>query len=105
MNKVISALKKEHLHLSTPVSSLKSLPSGKLELRTAGDNVETFDHVILACHSDTALKILKAGNISSEEECILSKFSWNKNEAVLHTDKQVSQSRLILVVLIKLNSL
>ena len=65
---------------------MKSLPSGKLELCTTDGQVDHFGHVIFACHSDTALQILKEGNVSSDEERILSKFKWNKNEAILHSD-------------------
>lgn len=48
-----------------------------------------YDHVILACHSDAALEILRAGDISEEEERILSQFDWSRNEAVLHSDEKV----------------
>ena len=51
--------------------------------------MRTFDHVIIACHSDTALQILRSGNITPDEERILGRFDWNKNEAVLHYDTQV----------------
>ncbi|EJC98838.1 FAD/NAD-binding domain-containing protein [Fomitiporia mediterranea MF3/22] len=88
-------LKKGHLHLSSPVCSVKSLPLGKLELQTSTGEVELFDHVIFTCHSDTALEILKAGNVTPEEEHILSMFRWNRNEAVLHSDTRLMpKSRL-----------
>ncbi|KAL5524666.1 hypothetical protein ACEPAF_9811 [Sanghuangporus sanghuang] len=89
VDKIAGGLKKDYLHLASPVVSVKLLSSDNLELKTANDRTELFDHVILACHSDTALRILRAGNISSEEERILSKFKWNKNEAVLHSDEQL----------------
>ncbi|KAL5501445.1 hypothetical protein ACEPAH_8705 [Sanghuangporus vaninii] len=95
VDKIAGGLKKDNLHLASPVISVKLLSSDKLELKTGNDRTELFDHVILACHSDTALRILRAGNISSEEERILSKFKWNKNEAVLHSDDQLMpKSRL-----------
>ena len=62
---------------------------GKLFLETSDGVVAQYDHVILACHSDTALKILRHGNVQPEEERILSKFQWNENEAVLHCDENV----------------
>lgn len=92
MDKVVSGLKKGNIHLSTRVACIRSLPTSKVQLETSDGSVATFDHVILACHSDTALEILRAGNITPEEELILNKFHWNKNEAVLHSDTQVSSN-------------
>ena len=90
---ILSKLPKGRLHLSRPVKALQSLPSGQMRLSIAGDLEEledTFDHVILACHSDIALQILESGNITAEELRILRMFTWNKNEAVLHTDTNVT---------------
>ncbi|KAK1236106.1 hypothetical protein PQX77_000650 [Marasmius sp. AFHP31] len=62
----------------------------KVTLATASGETEEFDHVILACHSDTALKILRAGQgVTEEEERILGLFQWNKNESVLHHDEEL----------------
>ena len=83
-------MSKDKVHLGAPVTAVRSLSSGKLELRTSTGELDTFDHVILACHSDTAVQILREGNITEDEETILGKFAWNKNEAVLHSDIQVS---------------
>ena len=55
--------------------------------------VEAYDHVILACHSDMALDILRGGNISDAEERILRSFKWTRNDAVLHSD--ISASRYV----------
>ncbi|KAG2009646.1 amine oxidase [Coprinopsis cinerea AmutBmut pab1-1] len=92
VNQILSKLPSSQLHLNTPVvRASTSTPEGattkpKVTLRTqAGDEVE-YDHVILACHSDTALQILQAGNITPEEERILGTFQWNRNEVVLHSD-------------------
>ena len=88
VNKIISALDKGRLHLSTRVTSVRSSAAG-VQLQTADGTTRTFDHVIIACHSDTALQILRSGNITPDEERILGRFDWNKNEAVLHYDTQV----------------
>ena len=90
IDQVVSKIPRERIHLCSPVSSLKASPDGGVELRILDDQVISYDHVILACHSDTALNILRAGNITSEEGSILSKFRWNTNEAVLHSDTDVS---------------
>lgn len=47
-------------------------------------------------HSDTALEMLRnGGGASAEEENILGKFEWNKNEAVVHWDEKVSRARAV----------
>ncbi|KAF7360646.1 Amino-oxidase domain-containing protein [Mycena venus] len=56
----------------------------------AGGATETYDHVIFACHSDTVLSILQAGEgMTADEQEILNMFQWNRNEAVLHSDVNV----------------
>ena len=47
-----------------------------------------FDHVVFACHSDQALKIL-GGDATSIETEILSAFPYQKNVALLHTQSDV----------------
>ena len=57
-----------------------------------GDGVEgRFDHVILACHSDQALRIV-ADPTRTELE-LLAAFPYEPNEAVLHTDTSVLPRR------------
>ncbi|KAJ7109078.1 FAD/NAD(P)-binding domain-containing protein [Mycena crocata] len=97
VNKILSKLPTSHLHLSTPVKSVSTATGTRnVQLTTDGGVTETYDHVIFACHSDTALSILKAGDgTTSEEKEILGTFQWNRNEAVLHSDiKLMPQSRL-----------
>ncbi len=45
---------------------------------------ETFDRVVLACHSDQALRLLV--DPSSDERTVLGAIGYQPNEAVLHTD-------------------
>ncbi|KAF8799396.1 amine oxidase [Phlegmacium glaucopus] len=94
VNKILLKLPEEQLHLSTPVVALKTIKvedgqKQKVVLTTASDEHMEYDHVILACHSDTALEILRAGGMTDEEERILSQFDWNHNEAVLHSDEKL----------------
>ena len=68
-----------------------------MELTTASGEKMLFDHVILACHTDTTTEILKAGDgMSPEESRILESFKWNRNEAVLHCDERVCLAYLSL---------
>ncbi|MFO0948524.1 MAG: FAD-dependent oxidoreductase [Planctomycetota bacterium] len=46
---------------------------------------EQFDHVIFACHSDQALRILGDAATPTERQ-LLTAFPYEKNSAVLHTD-------------------
>ncbi len=46
---------------------------------------EDFDHVVFACHSDQALRIL-SDQATQRERQLLSAFPYEKNEAILHTD-------------------
>jgi predicted NAD/FAD-binding protein len=75
----------------TSVASLESEEGRKqkIQLVTADGNQEVYDHVILACHSDEALKILRAGGITEDEDRILSQIEWSRNEVVLHSDVRV----------------
>ncbi|RXW18171.1 hypothetical protein EST38_g7683 [Candolleomyces aberdarensis] len=95
VNKILSKLPETQLHLSTPIVSATTYQKGdssrqKIVLRTDGGDEIEYDHVIFACHSDTAFEILKAGNITPEEARILGMFEWNKNEVVLHSDPTVN---------------
>nr|VWP01065.1 Multicopper oxidase GIP1 (EC (Aurofusarin biosynthesis cluster protein GIP1) (Gibberella pigment protein 1) (Laccase-1) [Ganoderma boninense] len=90
VKRILSRLAPSQLHLSTPIQALKSVPETKhLELTTASGEKLSFDHVIFACHTDTTVDILEAGDgMTSEEAPVLRAFKWNKNEAVLHSDVQ-----------------
>ncbi|CAL1712637.1 unnamed protein product [Somion occarium] len=91
VDQIISGLPNTQLHLSTPITSASSTTSqGKIsvKLTTSDGQTESFDHVILACHSNNTLELLRAGDggATLEEERILGAFKWNKNEAILHSD-------------------
>jgi len=90
VKRIVSRLPPSQLHLSTPIRALETTPDGKVLLKTAGGKEELYDHVILACHSDTSLAILDGGEQTTPKEReILGSFGWNKNEAVLHCDTNV----------------
>jgi len=65
----------------------------KISTRPNGVNVKTihgedfFDKVIIATHADTALELLQ--NPTDSQVNILKCFSYQKNEAIVHTDEQV----------------
>lgn len=89
---IASRIPASHIHLSTPVKSVLTRNEGssvRAEIMTESGSVHHYDHVIMACHSDEALKALRRGNITSMEEQILSKFRWNQNQVILHYDPRV----------------
>ena len=97
---ILAKLPESQLHLSTAIASLTSSTvtgSSKhtVTLTTTDGQQAQYDHVILACHSDTTLKILEAGNATQEERDVLGMFEWNRNQVVLHSDPSLMpQSRL-----------
>lgn len=70
------------IHLKSPVRAVTRYKD-HVELAVGGET-HRFDEVIMACHSDTALKILT--DASAEEIDILENIPYQKNEVTLHTD-------------------
>lgn len=75
------------VRLRTPVVRVRRQPD-RVEVLTPGGGCETFDHVIFACHSDQALRILGAESTAAERET-LGVFPYARNVAVLHTDESL----------------
>ncbi|WP_417782604.1 NAD(P)/FAD-dependent oxidoreductase [Terasakiella pusilla] len=57
---------------------------GKVFVEDRQGGVEIFDHVVLACHADQSLELLR--DIDGAEKKLLSAFSYQPNKAILHTD-------------------
>ena len=74
------------VHLSTPVHKIER-KTGGVCLFFDGDRSEIFDQVIMACHSDQALKLLL--DPSDDEIAILSAIQYEKNIATVHTDPRI----------------
>ena len=56
-------------------------------VRSEGSEAERFDHVVMACHSDQALRLLASP--TELEESVLGAIPYQRNEAVLHTDSRM----------------
>lgn len=69
------------IRTGTPVTRVERRPDDVLV------NDESFDHVILACHSDQALQVL--ADPTSKEREILGALPFQANDVVLHTDTSV----------------
>ncbi len=75
----------EKILLSTPVKSILR-HDNHVEIIT-NKKAESFDQVIIATHSNQALQLLK--DPSEMENDILKKMSYQSNEVVLHTDRNL----------------
>ncbi|WP_270725135.1 NAD(P)/FAD-dependent oxidoreductase [Shimia sp. Alg240-R146] len=72
------------LHKQAPVTSVTRGPFG-VKISAQGHASETFDEIILACHSDQAMTILGADATSAEQDA-LGSVRYQTNKAVLHCD-------------------
>ncbi len=79
----------DRIRLGTPVTAITRDDDG-VTVRSAGET-ERFDHVVLACHSDQALDAL--ADASPVEQELLRAFPYQRNEAVLHTDRSLLPRR------------
>jgi len=84
---VLSRLPSSQLHLGSDIKSIERR-DGRVTVKMANGTSEVFDHVIMACHSDTALQLLE--NPTEQEKQLLGCFKWNRNEVVVHSDVNVS---------------
>ena len=71
--------------LNTPVKRVVRTARGVLVSTAQG--TETFDRVVMACHSDQSLALL--GDASAAERSTLGAIGYQPNRAVLHTDTSV----------------
>lgn len=78
------------LRLSTAVSKVVRREDG-IELATDNGDVEHFDHVIIATHSDQALRLLSDPTPAERE--ILGAIGYRPNVATLHTDGRLLPNR------------
>ncbi len=71
---------------STPVTSIEQTEQGWSVITQYGGDTQTnqFQHIIFACHSDTAAKLLPTS--ASAQKALLAQLPYKSNEVVLHTD-------------------
>jgi uncharacterized protein len=81
---------RDSIRLRAPVSSV-TRHDRHVEIASAGAGRESYDQVIIATHSDQALRML---GDASERECeLLGAIGYQANEAVLHTDSTLLPRR------------
>lgn len=72
----------QQIRLACPVQGIRRVADGVVIQSPEGE--EIFDEVILACHSDQALRLLQ--DASTQEQAILGAMPYQANEVWLHTD-------------------
>ncbi len=79
-----------HIRANCPVASVRRLHQG-VEVRPRVGTPECFDEVILAVHSDQALRLL--ADPTPAERRVLSAMPYQANDVVLHTDASLLPER------------
>jgi uncharacterized protein len=78
------------LRCASPVSKVHR-SDGKVYVTLAGGTTEVFDRLVMACHSDQALRIL--GDGSEHERNVLSSIAYRPNRVILHRDASLMPKR------------
>ena len=81
---------RERVHVRTPVRSVRRFPE-HVEVEVARGEVQRFDEVVIATHSDTALALLS--DPTPAERSVLGAIRYQENDAVLHTDERLLPKR------------
>ena len=81
---------RDRVRLATPVLSLTRDDTG-VDVHTRSGGTERFDRVVIAAHSDQALRMLADATV--RERALLGAFPYQVNNAVLHTDSAMLPTR------------
>ncbi|WVR03214.1 hypothetical protein IAU60_000205 [Kwoniella sp. DSM 27419] len=87
VERIIQHVNPARLHLNAAVAQVQQVESGVL-VRVAGGADSLFDKVIIATHSDQAVRLL-GEHITDDEKRILGACTWSANEAVVHYDEEL----------------
>ncbi len=80
---------RDRIRLGTPVQGVER--HADRVLLSLPDGTESFDQVVIATHSDQALELLR--DPSEAERQVLGSIPYQRNEAVLHTDRRLLPRR------------
>jgi uncharacterized protein len=81
---------KHKIKLNTPVKAVKR-SAKQVEMTLQNGEIETFDYVFFACHSDEALRMLQ--DATKAEQDILGAIPYQQNSVFLHTDASLMPKR------------
>ena len=90
VSKMVESFKSK-IKLDSSVKSIERKDNKIIVTTENNTNVEEFDKVVIATHSDQALKLLKEP--TKQEVQILKSLPYQKNNALLHSDTSVLPSR------------
>lgn len=82
----IAARFRGEIRLASPVERIRRREGGVL-VTARGQGSEPFDHAVVACHSDQALRTVEDPTPSERE--LLGAIPYQRNEAVLHCDERL----------------
>jgi predicted NAD/FAD-binding protein len=77
---------KDSIHTGVDIISVQRHSDGVTVVLASGE-IQEYDQVVFACHSDQAKSLL--GDISDSEQSVLSAIPYQDNEVVLHTDESL----------------
>lgn len=80
----------DDIRLDSPVHSVRRQPGAGVLLESR-HGIEQFDQVVLACHSDQALRLL--ADASPQERAVLGAIPYQANRGWLHTDTRLMPRR------------
>lgn len=84
---------RNQIRINTKITVVRRLDNGKVMVVTANGEEMEFDKVIMASHANQTFEMLQ--HKTDDEERLLSKFKYQPNLAVLHTDKgQMPKTKL-----------
>lgn len=84
---------RDKIKINTKITSVERLENGKVLVTTAKGEELEFDKVIMASHANQTYQMVK--HKTAAEERLLSKFKYQPNTAILHTDqKQMPKKKL-----------
>jgi len=82
--------------LGQPVTSVTRQSNGGVSVESKAASgytqVERYDHVLLACHTDTSLKVL-GNSATAEEKSILEAIPYSSSDIYLHADEKLMPIR------------
>ena len=81
---------RDRIRLNAKVEWIRRHPQ-YIEVKARGAEVERYDRVFIACHSDQALGLL--ADPTPRERAVLGAIEYQRNEAVLHTDHSMMPRR------------
>jgi len=79
------------IHLSSPVTKVEKLSDEKVRVSfrqkgSSNDSSEEFEHVVMACHSNTTASLLQGDNLEADR-ALVGKIRYQSNRVLLHSDE------------------